>query len=431
MAAPVSRKKIEKVIYFILWLIFFLLPVAALAIIGDGKPDWQKIYRYWLRILPFLVLFFLHDIFISPLLVEKKKYGLYCILALSVTLAVTLLTPVLLQMDAPPPGGDAPGREADLRAARPAPPVPFDSLDRHGFTFESIPAHSDRGGNNRPDYGKDRPGTGLEKPPRPAEKFQDPFFPDSAFLSFFIGILLIGFNIAVKFFFKSIDDEHKMKDLENSKLQNELDYLKVQLNPHFFMNTLNNIHALVDIDSEKAKTTIIEFSKLMRFMLYEADSPTISLDKEISFIINYVKLMKIRYADDVDISFDFPEITPNATIPPLLFVSFLENAFKYGVRYDDKSYVRITMSITDDIPDDRLIYEVVNSYWQPTALPGEIKPSGKEGGIGIPNSIKRLDLLFGDKYRLVYGVEGTEYRVRLSIPFSANNNSQKNNKIPL
>mgnify|MGYP003593790409 FL=1 len=90
-----------------------------------------------------------------------------------------------------------------------------------------------------------------------------------------IAILMVGFNIAIRLIFQSFRDEERMKELEREKLKTELQYLKYQINPHFFMNTLNNIHALVDIDTEEARTSIIELSKLMRYVLYEANNSII------------------------------------------------------------------------------------------------------------------------------------------------------------
>ncbi len=97
-----------------------------------------------------------------------------------------------------------------------------------------------------------------------------------------IALLMFSFNIAVKLFFKSVRDQEAMKELEHNNLQTELDYLKYQINPHFFMNTLNNIHALVDIDTEKAKQTIVELSRLMRYVLYESNNRLISLSRSCS-----------------------------------------------------------------------------------------------------------------------------------------------------
>lgn len=130
--------------------------------------------------------------------------------------------------------------------------------------------------------------------------------------------------MAIKFLFKSIRDDHRMKSLEKQTSEVELVYLKHQINLHFFMNTLNNIHTLIDIDKEKAQKTVLELSKIMRYVLYDASLPFVSLDKEIHFLSNYIELMKIRYTEHVDIRISLPAEIPNTQISPLLFTSFLK-----------------------------------------------------------------------------------------------------------
>lgn len=123
-----------------------------------------------------------------------------------------------------------------------------------------------------------------------------PFIP---FLRFVIAFLTIGFNVAIKLYFKSLQDDRDLMELRHRQLESELRYLKYQINPHFFMNTLNNIHALVDIDSGQAKVAIIELSKLMRYVLYESGNNDILLSAEIQFLKNYVGLMRLRYNPDL------------------------------------------------------------------------------------------------------------------------------------
>lgn len=219
-------------------------------------------------------------------------------------------------------------------------------------------------------------------------------------------ILIIVMNIAIKFVFKSIRDDRQMKALEKQKLQTELEYLKHQINPHFFMNTLNNIHALIDIDTEKAKETVIELSKMMRYILYDSSMPTISLSKEIGFLQNYVSLMKIRYTDLVDIKIDIPENVPEVQVPPLLFISFLENAFKHGISYQNPSFVHLTM----DFKDKDLFYIVANSSFE--------TQTDQNKGIGLENVKKRLELLYGKNYTLQIDNANNEYHVLLVIPIT-------------
>lgn len=117
------------------------------------------------------------------------------------------------------------------------------------------------------------------------------------------------------------------------------------------MNTLNNIHALVDMDAGKAKRTIVELSKLMRYVLYEASNRTILLSREIQFLDNYIALMKLRYTGRVRIECCMPDEVPEVQIPPLLFISFVENAFKHGVSYQEESFIRfLCLSRMADLP---------------------------------------------------------------------------------
>jgi len=422
MLHQVSRKYLENIIYLVLWALIMVIPIISIALSeSTGTLNWSRVFSVWLKILPFFILFLIHNFLLIPILTKKKNYALYIALCLVVTATIVSVWPFLFPNSMTPP--------KEMMRDRSIPPR--DSLhleDRQGGPSGFGDPPSGRRvipGMGGPADNQNMPGMGpmqgnahdgqpqLSHPN--LRRMIDPFDPNSILLSFLVGIMLIGFNIAIKLIMKSIDDEHRMKELENAKLQNELNYLKAQLNPHFFMNTLNNIHALVDIDGEKAKTTIIEFSKLMRFVLYEADRPTIDVSKEVSFITNYINLMELRYTSEVDITFDAPAMLPSADIPPLLFVSFLENAFKFGVRYNEKSYIHIAMEIVGG----RLIYKVANSYWPPVEVPAGTTQLPKSGGIGIANSVKRLELLYGSNYYLDYGVKDGGYSVMLSIPFKA------------
>jgi LytS/YehU family sensor histidine kinase len=224
--------------------------------------------------------------------------------------------------------------------------------------------------------------------------------------SWIIAVLLIGFNIAIKFLFKSIRDDRHLRELEKYTLETELNYLKAQINPHFFMNTLNNIHALIDIDTEKAKGTIIELSRIMRYVLYDATQAKVPLSKEIQFVENYVALMRIRFTEAVDIRMHFPPAIPDTHIPPLLFVTLIENAFKHGVSYRHSSFIYTTLSIEDN----SLQYLVVNS------LPPASAPH--QPGVGLENMRKRLSLLYGNRYTLDTQQSEEEYKATLIIPLN-------------
>ena len=126
-----------------------------------------------------------------------------------------------------------------------------------------------------------------------------------------LGFFMTGANTGIKLIYQSMRDEQQMEALKRQNLQAEMDYLKYQINPHFFMNTLNNIHALIDIDAESAKSAVIELSKMMRYVLYESGHELISLNHDIQFLKNYIELMRIRYTDDVDIRLEAPATSPS------------------------------------------------------------------------------------------------------------------------
>lgn len=250
-----------------------------------------------------------------------------------------------------------------------------------------------------------------KKPPRPGgfpkpAPYPFPPFTIRYLIHFVVAFLMVGFNIAVKLFFKSFRDEEMLKELEHQHLQSELQYLKYQINPHFFMNTLNNIHALVDIDTGKAKSTIVELSKLMRYVLYEASNKTILLSREIQFLENYVTLMSLRYPDRVSIEKNFPLEVPEVQIPPLLFVSFCGKRFQAWNQLSE----RIVRSCSDATGRRKqaLISDV------PTVQAGS--SDEQHHGIGLENVRKRLRLLFGNDYTLSITEEDNKFDVLLIVP---------------
>lgn len=217
-------------------------------------------------------------------------------------------------------------------------------------------------------------------------------------------LLLFGFNDGMKFYFRSLDERKKMREMERHNLEKQLEYLKYQLNPHFFMNTLNNIHALVDIDAEEAKKTIEVLSKLMRYMLYDSGGSCAPLQKEISFLRHYVELMRIRYTDRLKINISFPADVPNRMVPPLIFVTFVENAFKHGISYERQSYINISL----EADSEGVTFRCVNS---------RCSDDDDEGGVGLKNTRQRLDLIYDKRYSLRIEPTENEFSVVLHMPY--------------
>lgn len=226
-------------------------------------------------------------------------------------------------------------------------------------------------------------------------------------LLFFVSTLTIFATVtAVHFTFQMIETENERREAEKLKIEAEHKLLKYQLNPHFLMNTLNNIHAQIDIDSEAAQESVRLLSKMMRYMLYEANHDRVPLAKEVDFLSNYFEMMRKRYIDTVSIELIVPKEIPNISIPPVLFINLAENAFKHGITYDSDSFLRFELKVEKD----RIICHSVNSKIKNKA---DIQESY---GFGIDSLRKRLDLLYANKY--IYDIQDTEntYTVNLIIP---------------
>lgn len=370
---------LENFIYLVIWvvvLVMLLLLWNIDQLENTSEVDWKSTFLPWKMICPLLILFLVNNYILLPFLLIHKKSWLY-LLFIICAIGLTIICSIKNVPDNCPSWKNR-NRE-QVQRQRP-PMIP----ERMQWSDPQIPDRRFKP-NNQLNQGSSR------LPP-----FIAPHF--------LIVILIIGINMAIKFLFKSIRDDHRMKNLEKQTSEVELAYLKHQINPHFFMNTLNNIHALIDIDKEKAQKTVLELSKIMRYVLYDASVPSISLDKEIHFLSNYIELMRIRYTEQVDIRISLPSKIPNTQIPPLLFISFLENAFKHGISYKSKSFIHLSM----EIKETELHYLIVNSHCHTKKI--------GETGIGLENTRKRLRLLYDTNYTLHIENKDDQYRVLLIIP---------------
>ncbi|HJD77373.1 MAG TPA: histidine kinase [Bacteroides reticulotermitis] len=407
----------EQFIYLAIWLAVFLAPlIGAYYVVNSGvygQSMWQEVFRAWRSILPFFLLFLVNNYLLVSRFLFRKKYLAYatCLVALIALSFIILPTPARKHF----PGEFAKNKPFEQR---------MDNKERmERMHKEGVPSRGDRPDSLFLEESKEPPPTnnrGRRADQMPQKQFRgepsEPFLPEGGpplrfpplfpFIHIITAFLLVGFNIAIKLFFKSLRDEETLKELERQHLQSELQYLKYQINPHFFMNTLNNIHALVDIDAHKAKSSIIELSKLMRYILYEASNNTIQLSREVQFLTNYVALMRLRYIDKVAIRMELPPEIPDVQIPPLLFISLLENAFKHGVSYRVESFVEVIMQLEEG--GSRISFRCRNS--------NHGKAGEQHHGIGLENVRKRLKLLFGNAYTLSIKKDTASFEILLIIP---------------
>ena len=382
-------KKQETIIYLIIIGVILLIPVMVAlynAAIDAAAFTWQGILRMWLSFLPFFLLFAIHNWLLCPLALKGKKLWYF----VGTGALLLALAGYLMLRPKPEHGGiTGPGPNPRMEMPGPGP----DARPRMGAGPDgAAPMLAPQG----PEPG--RPGPGSDAQNRPL----GPLSP--GILLFILGVSLIGGNWAVKSYFLESGRRERLEKLEKENLDFQLAYLRYQINPHFFMNTLNNIHALVDLDPEKAKESIVELSKLMRYILYEGSKPTIPLEKETEFLRQYVSLMRMRYADSVRIDVSLPDAVPGAEVPPLVFVSFVENAFKHGVSYERPSFIRVNMSVDSG----KLVFQCTNSRHTGAA--------GTPGGVGMENVRKRLELLYGDRFLLHVDEQDDTYDILVMLP---------------
>lgn len=198
------------------------------------------------------------------------------------------------------------------------------------------------------------------------------------------------------------------QQLIQEKLEAELKFLKAQIHPHFLFNTLNNLYALTLKKSDLAPDMVLKLSELLNYMLYESNVRTISLQKEIDVLFNFIELERIRYGDLLDIHLDISGEIDDKQIAPLLLLPFVENSFKHGV---SKKISNKWVGISLVAEDSSLTLRVENSKEKNTT--GE--SAGYSEGIGLKNVRRRLDLLYPQKYQLEIFDKGKEFVVILKL----------------
>jgi two-component sensor histidine kinase len=201
--------------------------------------------------------------------------------------------------------------------------------------------------------------------------------------------------------------DQKLKEAEAARAQAEFYNLRSQVNPHFLLNTLNNIYALTAIDQTRAQEAIQQLSKLLRHMLYDNQETEVVLRDEIQFLENYVNLMKIRLPANVEVTFEKQISRPKLRVAPLLAISLVENAFKHGISPTEPSFIHLFAS-TDN---HQLVCQIENSNYPKT----EKDRSGH--GIGLLQVQRRLDLAYAGRYEWVKGpsADGKSYLSRITI----------------
>ena len=201
--------------------------------------------------------------------------------------------------------------------------------------------------------------------------------------------------------------DQKLQESEAARAKAELYNLRSQINPHFLLNTLNNIYALTAIDQERAQDAIQQLSKMLRHMLYDNQESSVALSDELQFLENYISLMKIRLSANVEVTFAHNVEMPGVRIAPLIFISLVENAFKHGISPTEQSFVHIEINATD---------HDINCRIENSNHPKSNQDRSGHG-IGLNQVQRRLDLAYPNHYKWVKGTneDGTIYTSAIHI----------------
>lgn len=200
--------------------------------------------------------------------------------------------------------------------------------------------------------------------------------------------LMIALTTFLRLARRSYQTEKNIKELEIEKISAELGYLKAQINPHFFFNTLNSLHALTIDTSAKANALVLRLSDLMHYMLYKTGTSKVLLTEEIKYLEDYISIEDIRFADRLEVSFQYFGDLNGKTITPLLLLPFIENAFKHGIT-NGSGWVTINLKVSGN----ELALRVKNSYHQSIEV--------REHGLGVKNLKRRLELTYPDRHELL------------------------------
>lgn len=340
----------ENMLYTLVWVAIFLIPFMNSQLMSEHEIDFNKVIISWVKVAPYFTIFLVNNILLAPKLLLRHRYWLYSIMLLVMLFSI------------------------------------FGTIEILDFRYwQSIDELRDKAS-----------------------------FTDLAwYWNVLLGVFMAGANSMIKLYYRTLDTERRMAVLEKQNIETQMEYLKYQINPHFLMNTLNNIHSLIDFDADMARKSVMELSHMLRHILYDSSESSTTLDKEITFLESYIKLMRIRYIDEVNITFSHPDIPACARIklPPLLLIVLVENAFKHGISYKNASFININITIDHN----ELTCVVANSRHDNDTQ------STERSGIGLNNIIKRMDILFGSSYTLTTdSTDSNVYIVELVIPVTTN-----------
>lgn len=324
-----SQRLLEIIIHVFGWILFFGFPII-MTQSSNGSIDWKEFNRFLMVPASLFAIFYLNYFLLIPKVLFREHKKKFLIINILVIGAISIGLRIISDIQVPPP----PNEELMMKIKPPH------------FIF---------------------------------------FMRDIATM-----IFAAGLSVAIRVSIRWNETEKARREAVKSRTEAELKNLRNQLNPHFLLNTLNNIYALIAFDSDKAQQAVQDLSKLLRYVLYDNQEMFVPLQKEIDFIKNYIELMRIRVSAKVNIVTEF-NIKPQSQTPiaPLIFISLIENAFKHGISPSGESFINISISENDN----EIICVIKNTNFPKT----EKDKSGS--GIGLEQVRKRLEIIYQGNYK--------------------------------
>ncbi len=375
-----NKKIFIILVHIIVWICFFMLPYI---FSPQPKDISANVSRYMITLfivinLFLLVFYYLNTLVLIPKFLFRRKWLLYfAIIALCFTTFLYAPATVTHWVN--------------------------------GNTEESIRKEIRQDIKQRRSQQKQEDSLGIKKDTSKIPKHAPPtktnpalkYFPGS----FVVFLLVFAIGICIAVMDQWLKTEKTKQEVEHEKTNTELSFLKSQVNPHFFFNTLNNIYSLAVVQSDKTAPTVMRLSSIMRYILTETQTDKVPLENEIDFVKNFIDLQLVRLTDKVKVNFHTEGDISQEQIAPLLFISFVENAFKYGVSTKEASEINILFRASDH----KIYFNVINTIVK--ADNGILDTTG----IGINNAKRRLELLYPGQHTLKVMNDGNIFEVQLEI----------------
>lgn len=346
-----SGKERVVLIHLLIWLSILLLPYY---ISADFATRTGILFQITLTLFNAAV-FYVNYFLLIPSLLFKKKISLYMVCSLMLFAGIFLLQSMIFANNPPPSNIDSPAL--------------------HSVNIGTLPTRSSFPGNMRI------------------------FFSINSFLVFYLAAFV------PKFMNRWSADETCRLQLEKDKLSTELSLLKQQINPHFLLNTLNNIYSLSIVNSPNASELILKLASILQYTLYQSEKNMLSTEDELKIIDDYIELQKLRLMDNVTVNYKLVKDAGEYKIEPLIIITLLENAFKFGTDSGSDSFIDIVLVIVEN----KLVLRIKNKIVK------QFAENPRMSGVGLSNVKRRLDLVYRDRYEYRTDIQNKVYSVLLRI----------------